>query len=162
MINKDDIIDEIVKYYMNPKKYLNVNKNSITEKIKKLDDILLNGSDDTEELLGGLFQKYSSGKLDSEIVKTIYKTRADEQGVKATIGYREIYFNEIIQNANDNTDGDKIDIIISKTEKYYEMTFSYKDKGFSVENIIGFFNTEIHTKRDNLSTTGKHGVGIKC
>ena len=161
MINKDDIIDEIVKYYMNPKKYLNVNKNSITKEIKKLDDILLNGSDDTEELLGGLFQKYSSGKLDSEIVKTIYKTRADEQGVKATIGYREIYFNEIIQNANDNTDGDKIDIIISKTEKYYEMTFSYKDKGFSVENIIGFFNTEIHTKRDNLSTTGKHGVGIK-
>lgn len=161
MINEGNLIDEIVKYYMNPKKYLNVNKERITEEIKKLDDILLNGSDDTEELLGVLFQKYSSGNLDSEIVKTIHKTRADEQGLSATRGYREIYFNEIIQNANDNTDGDTIDIIISKTENDYEMTFSYKDKGFSVENIIGFFNTEIHTKRDDLSTTGKHGVGIK-
>lgn len=161
MINEGHLIDEIVKYYMNPKKYLNVNKERITEEIKKLDDILLNGSDDTEELLGVLFQKYSSGNLDSEIVKTIHKTRADEQGLSATRGYREIYFNEIIQNANDNTDGDTIDIIISKTENDYEMMFSYKDKGFSVENIIGFFNTEIHTKRDDLSTTGKHGVGIK-
>ena len=154
-------IDEIVKYYLNPKKYLNANKEKIKNEIQKLDDILLGTSDDAEDLLVNLFSKYTSDSLDSDINKTIYKTRADEQGISATKGYKEIYFNEIIQNANDNTDGDILDVIISRPEDDYEITIKYKDKGFKVENIVGFFNTEIHTKRDDLSSTGKHGVGIK-
>ena len=113
-------IDEIVKYYLNPKKYLNANKEKIKNEIQKLDDILLGASDDAEDLLVNLFSKYTSDSLDSDINKTIYKTRADEQGISATKGYKEIYFNEIIQNANDNTDGDILDVIISRPEDDYE------------------------------------------
>ncbi|CAG7839631.1 hypothetical protein CLOHAE12215_01044 [Clostridium haemolyticum] len=156
------IVDEIVKYYMNPKKYPNDGKIAIEDAIKTLDTILLNGeSGTTNVLVNTLFKKYTSNGLDAPINATILKTRADEQGLSATRGYKEIYFNEIVQNANDNTTSDNLDIILSKKGNIYEMTLQYEDIGFSVENIVGFFNTEIHTKRDNFSATGKHGVGIK-
>ncbi|KGM94296.1 hypothetical protein Z956_08145 [Clostridium botulinum D str. CCUG 7971] len=156
------IVDEIVKYYMNPKKYPNDGKIAIEDAIKTLDTILLNGeSGTTNVLVNTLFKKYTSNGLDAPINATILKTRADEQGLSATRGYKEIYFNEIVQNANDNTTSDNLDIILSKKGNIYEMTLQYEDIGFSVENIVGFFNTEIHTKRYNFSATGKHGIGIK-
>lgn len=156
------IIDEIVKYYMNPKRYPNNSKIDIKNAIETLNTILLSGDCKTSNVLvNTLFKKYSSDRLDVPINDTILKTRADEQGLSATKGYKEIYFNEIVQNANDNTTSDNLDIILSKKDNIYEITFQYGDIGFSVENIVGFFNTEIHTKRDNLSVTGKHGVGIK-
>ena len=156
------IVDEIIKYYMNPKSYPNSNRTIIEDAIRQIDSFLIEGeSDITNGLMDTLFAKYTSEGLDAPINATIYKTRADEQGLSATRGYREIYFNEIVQNANDNTYGNNLDIILSKTDNNYELTFRYNDRGFSVENIVGFFDTEIHTKRDNLSATGKHGVGIK-
>ena len=32
---------------------------------------------------------------------------------------------------------------------------------FRFKNIIGLFNVEFHIKKNDMSTTGKHGVGIK-
>lgn len=64
--------------------------------------------------------------MEHSINSTIRKTRADEQGLSATKGYKEIYFNEIIQNANDNTTGESIRIILSNSNNNYEMSFSIK------------------------------------
>ncbi|WP_438349266.1 hypothetical protein ACP8HI_00805 [Paenibacillus sp. FA6] len=155
------LIDEIVKYYMNPKTYPNKDKNEVEKGIKELDRFLLDKNCEENEFFSALFERYTSDNVENPINSTIRKTRADEQGLSATKGYKEIYFNEIIQNANDNTTGESISIILSNINNNYEMSFLYEDSGFKTENIIGFFNTEIHTKRSDLSTTGKHGVGIK-
>lgn len=146
---------------MNPKTYPNKNKYEVKKGIKELDRFLLDKNCEENGFFRAFFERYTSDNVEHSINSTIRKTRADEQGLSATKGYKEIYFNEIIQNANDNTTGESIRIILSNSNNNYEMSFFYKDSGFKTENIIGFFNTEIHTKRSDLSTTGKHGVGIK-
>lgn len=163
MENKENknIISELATYYMNPDKYPNKNKDNIEREIKNINKGLLTNKETNCDLLQQIFGYYTSDDSTAPINSIIYKTRADEKGIAATREYKEIYFNEIIQNANDNTTGNKLEINVSKSDNQYELSFTYKDDGFNIENIIGFLNTEIHTKRDKLSATGKHGVGIK-
>lgn len=158
-----NFVEEIRNYYMNPGKYPEKNKYEIEQAIDNV-NLYLKGEKNSkgESIFNGLSSEYS--KNTAPINLLIRKTRADEEGVSATRGYKEIYFNEIIQNANDNTTGNRMNICVDyiQEEKEYSLEFEYKDKGFSVENIIGFFNSEIHTKKGNLVATGKHGVGIKA
>ena len=157
-------MNEIKIYTMNPKKYKKTNREKVETSIRILDDYLLNGKNEGKSLFDEFKKEYTSNNdLKNPIISTIYKTRADEQGMSATRLYKEIYFNEIIQNANDITDEDYILITLSRgnDKRDYIMSFEYHDEGFSTENLIGFFDTEIHTKKNNLASTGKHGVGIK-
>lgn len=162
-----DIIKEITYYYMNPDKYPNEKKKSTEDAIEELDALLSSLPTDSSQdenyegakLFELLCSTYSSD--DASIRSDIRKSRADEEGLSATRGYKEIYFNEIIQNANDNTDGDTIEVFVSKESGEYRLQFRYQDQGFRTKNIIGLFNTEIHTKKRDLASTGKHGVGIK-
>lgn len=158
------LMNEMKIYTMNPKKYKKTNMEKIETSIRILDEYLLNDKNEGKELFEEFKKEYTSNNdLKNPIISTIYKTRADEQGLSATRLYKEIYFNEIIQNANDITDEDYILITLSRDtyKRDYMLSFEYQDKGFSTENLIGFFDTEIHTKKNNLSSTGKHGVGIK-
>lgn len=163
MENRIDIIDAILKYQIS-KKYIEEEKrNEINKIIDKMNLFLLKDkNEEIRELCEEFFRQYSSDKLAGlGLNEYIYKQRADEQGLSATSGYSQIYFNEIIQNANDCTQGTELDIAIKKENDVYEMQFRYEEKGFSVKNIVGFMGTEIHTKKDDASATGKHGLGIK-
>lgn len=155
--NRKTILNSIKDYFMNPAKTLNDQRSKIEETINELDDVLKGTGKDS-----GLCEDFFDFLVkSSELIDIIKKSRADEQGLSATRGYKDYYFNEIIQNANDNTKGTVITISVSKENDYYVLSFEYDDDGFSTENLIGFFNSEIHTKGQDNSTTGKHGVGIK-
>ena len=156
-------INDIKLYFLNPKKYTG-SKTEIQEKIKEIDEFLLsNGENEADSNLFSFFQTEftSENDLKNPIISAIHKTLADNQGLSSTRNYREIHFNEIIQNANDLPSVNEITITLSLEENNYIVSFEYNDVGFSVENLIGFFDTEFHIKKKNLSSTGKHGVGIK-
>lgn len=161
--------DKIKHYIINENNFNAEDKEECEQIIKNLNTFLL-----SENLDNDVFEEFKNRynskeneymNLDKPIISTIVKTLADEQGISSTREYGEIYFNEIIQNANDITTGDCIDIYISKDEReseiFYKMKFIYADNGFKTKNLVGFFDTEIHTKKNDLSSTGKHGVGIK-
>ena len=164
MMERKEKIDEIRKYYMNPKSYPDKYKQEIETAISTMDDYLKNRKKDkdSEELISELCNVYSSNESITPINSLMRQSRADDDGVSATRGYREIYFNEIVQNANDNTNDNYLNIYANIVNDVYDLEFEYADPGFSVENIIGLFNSEIHTKKSNLAVTGKHGVGIKA
>ena len=153
------MIDEIRIYCMNKESYPNGNKKEIEKYIDLMDAYLKkgNGDKESENLVLALCGNYSSDKSDTPINTLMRQSRADDDGVSATRGYKEIYFNEIVQNANDNTNDSYLNIYVNIDKDVYCL-----DQGFSVENIIGLFNSEFHTKKRNLSATGKHGVGIKA
>ena len=166
--------DDIANYFISPGKYAG-DKKLLQDKIQKLDRYLLHPAlcnvcekqEETEAETIRLYDSLCSRCANETLLPAVIrKTLADTQGLSATKHYRESYFNEIIQNANDNTDPQKdgcrkMKVLVFRTGEQYQMSFRYKDKGFLTENIIGFFDTEIHTKSGNLAATGKHGVGIK-
>lgn len=162
-MNNTEKIDQIRIYYMNPDLYSKKNKEEIENAIKTLDNYLLCDDDTAEgkELFEALSERYSTADPNSPINTLMLQTRIDDEGISATKGYAQIYFNEIVQNANDNTTGTDLWVIVDKNSEDYIVDFYYDDKGFSVQNIIGLFNVEFHIKKNDMSTTGKHGVGIK-
>lgn len=104
------------------------------------------------------------GFLDSnrcKLVETICRATSVAQGISSLQGYREGYFNEIIQNANDLHCGDSICIITGEDGNKLTLECQYDDKGFSLSNIYAFLNREMSDKTDDDSQTGKFGVGIK-
>lgn len=104
------------------------------------------------------------GFLDSnrcKLVETICRATSVAQGISSLQGYREGYFNEIIQNANDLHCGDSICIIAGEEGNNLTLECQYDDKGFSLSNIYAFLNREMSDKTDDDSQTGKFGVGIK-
>ena len=104
------------------------------------------------------------GFLDSnrcKLVETICRATSVTQGISSLQGYREGYFNEIIQNANDLHCGDSIRIIAGERGNNLTLECQYDDKGFSLSNIYAFLNREMSDKTDDDSQTGKFGVGIK-
>jgi len=104
------------------------------------------------------------GFLDSnrcKLVETICMATSVAQGISSLQGYREGYFNEIIQNANDLHCGDSICIITGEDGNKLTLECQYDDKGFSLSNIYAFLNREMSDKTDDDSQTGKFGVGIK-
>ena len=96
-----------------------------------------------------------------KLVETICRATSVAQGISSLQGYREGYFNEIIQNANDLHCGDSICIIAGEDGDNLTLECQYDDKGFSLSNIYAFLNREMSDKTDDDSQTGKFGVGIK-
>lgn len=96
-----------------------------------------------------------------KLVETICRATSVAQGISSLQGYREGYFNEIIQNANDLHCGDSICIIAGEEGNNLTLECQYDDKGFSLSNIYAFLNREMSDKTDDDSQTGKFGVGIK-
>lgn len=96
-----------------------------------------------------------------KLVETICRATSVAQGISSLQGYREGYFNEIIQNANDLHCGDSIKILAGENDQNYTLECQYDDKGFSLSNIYAFLNREMSDKTNDDSQTGKFGVGIK-
>ncbi|MCC8028269.1 MAG: hypothetical protein LIO75_00425 [Lachnospiraceae bacterium] len=96
-----------------------------------------------------------------KLVETICRATSAAQGISSLQGYREGYFNEIIQNANDLHCGDSVCIIAGEKGNNLTLKCRYDDEGFSLSNIYAFLNREMSDKTDDDSQTGKFGVGIK-
>ena len=103
------------------------------------------------------------GFLDSnkqKMIETICRATREE-GIASLSGYREGYFNEIVQNANDLHCGNRISIETKIQGTKYTMSCKYKDNGFEISNIYGFLNREMSDKSSVAGQTGKFGIGIK-
>lgn len=96
-----------------------------------------------------------------KLVETICRATSVVQGISSLQGYKEGYFNEIIQNANDLHCGENIQILVGEKGRNYTLKCQYADRGFSLSNIYAFLNREMSDKTDDDSQTGKFGVGIK-
>ena len=80
--------------------------------------------------------------------------------------YKEGYFNEIIQNANDivlysGIENPTIEIECKKADNIYEIICSYPDKGFSLKDIYGFCSRGNSNKSSESGQEGMYGIGIK-
>lgn len=82
--------------------------------------------------------------------------------------YKEGYFNEIIQNANDivwkvkDVKNPKMTVCVSKEkDNVYKVTCTYPDMGFSLENIYGFCTRGNSDKKSENGQEGMYGIGIK-
>lgn len=160
-MENDYILSQIKKYYISPEKFPNESKREVERSIGHLNRMLIQ-EEPADELLKEVLSKYTTDSIDFDMNRMMYQSISDKDGFSTTKGYREIYFNEIIQNANDNTRGDTVDITVRKLNNgNYQYQFEYEDAGFEIKDIMGFLTSELHTKGDNLKTTGKHGVGIK-
>jgi len=96
-----------------------------------------------------------------KLVETICRATSGTQVISSLQGYREGYFNEIIQNANDLHCGDSVEINVSRNGSECTLECQYADKGFELSNIYAFLNREMSDKSENEAQTGKFGVGIK-
>lgn len=158
-------LKELSRYFQSPERYNKEKKTGIETLIATLDREL-KGSDQKNPENNPLFRElrdfYSDSERENPITQIMYQTNSTEKGLHATNQYKEIYFNEIIQNANDLSQGEEVSILLEdEDEQDYIMSFTYKDGGFSTKDIICFLNAEFHGKEGDLSSTGKHGVGIK-
>ncbi|UYB50118.1 hypothetical protein OCI51_26025 (plasmid) [Lysinibacillus capsici] len=134
-----------------------VNKEiEVLPEIKKADDFLYDFNAYTlEEIeceieLVGLIQ-------DSGTMLNIIAQQSEPELIK---GYKENYFNEIIQNANDLSVGTEITFEMERINEVYSCTAVYDDPGFKVSNIVSFCNRGLSDKKRH-EQTGKYGVGIK-
>lgn len=93
------------------------------------------------------------------LMQTIESIRTDN-GRELIKGYKDNYFNEIIQNANDLYAGDCVNVSIVDKDDNIELICCYKDYGFEMKDIYGFCNTSKGSKTENQ--TGKFGIGIKA
>lgn len=82
--------------------------------------------------------------------------------------YKEGYFYEIVQNANDivwkvpDIQNPKMAISVAKRENDgYKVTCTYPDAGFTLENIYGFCTRGNSDKETEKGQEGMYGIGIK-
>lgn len=108
-------------------------------------------------------------KILSELKTTInscVKVRNNPKKKDDLKKYKEGYFNEIIQNANDviwKTDKKNpiVDVIVLRQGMTYTVTCNYPDNGFSLENIYGFCTRGNSDKKSENGQEGMYGIGIK-
>lgn len=172
---KNDFYSKLVANTINPKGF--GKKDDFASLKKAVDTQLLQGGDMEEKVeiaLQSLFAQLNAEPNDASnaFVKNMMKMTT-EKGISTTNEYREIYFNEIIQNANDlQSEGMNEEIQVETKvevleqgedpEKEYSISFIYSDDGFTSSNLVGFMEMEISAKAKKETATGKHGVGIKC
>lgn len=94
------------------------------------------------------------------------KSRNNEKKKDDLKKYKEGYFNEIVQNANDvvwktQIDNPEIVVEVSKKDDVYFVECSYPDKGFTLENIYGFCTRGNSDKKSDNGQEGMYGIGIK-
>ncbi len=132
-----------------------------TVDIKEMDTMLLNPR---ENMYVSSFLQSQADDLRKIIVSL--KSSESSNGREQIKGYKENFFNEIIQNINDvkvpdNCEKkDRIDIDINKEGACYLIKCEYKDSGFKSKDIFGFCNTGMGAKGENED--GKFGLGIKA
>lgn len=131
-------------------------KDEVRVELNKANSFLLNQADKEPVWLQGFFTSNCN-----KMKETIF--RAMRSGGMASLsGYKEGYFNEIIQNANDLHCGTSIEVQMKVVgHEKYRVTCKYYDKGFSLSNIYGFLNREMSDKSASAGQTGKFGIGIK-
>lgn len=128
---------------------------SIKQAIQEADQYLIHQNGKCPEWLTSFFDS-NREKMTETICRA---TRAG--GIASLNGYREGYFNEIIQNANDLRYPEYIEVNTSIDDSIYTVECIYKDKGFSISNVYGFLNREMSDKSEVNQQTGKYGIGIK-
>lgn len=138
---------------------------SVNVYISKADKFLLEDELDKPAFLTEFFIKTSD--MLRTTVNGCIKSRNNPKKKDDLKKYKEGYFNEIIQNANDvvkssGVENPKIKIECKKyNELEYEVKCSYPDKGFSLKDIYGFCSRGNSNKSTELGQEGMYGIGIK-
>lgn len=153
MSKKDEIIREITDILSQDDK----SKYEKNEHIKKADKYLKKNEGNKEEIEWlDTFFEYNKNIMIEIINRIISKGSVDIEG------YKEGYFNEIIQNANDLKYPDKnnaIEFTVGKENEEYILEATYKDNGFSISDIYSFLHKGMSNKVEGQ--TGRFGIGIK-
>lgn len=102
----------------------------------------------------------------SSTINGCVKSRNNEKKKDDLKKYKEGYFNEIVQNANDvvwktESENPEILVAVSKENSRYSVTCSYPDKGFTLENLYGFCTRGNSDKKSDNGQEGMYGIGIK-
>ncbi len=138
----------------------------VRELIEIADKFLLGDTKEIPDFLTPFLER-TSNDLKSTINNCV-KTRNNPEKKDDLKKYKEGYFNEIIQNANDivnltGINNPSVDVTVSKEAvtggEKYSVVCRYPDKGFSLKNIYGFCTKGNSDK--NASQEGMYGVGIK-
>ncbi|WP_392486571.1 hypothetical protein ACER0A_004900 [Haloimpatiens sp. FM7315] len=142
-------IDDIVKHY-----------------IFEADEFLLNTDNPNKpDFLDDFFDKAKNMLVST--VNGCIKSRNNPKKKDDLKKYKEGYFNEIIQNANDVVLNSQIkyptiEIQCKKYNEYeYEIVCLYPDKGFALTDIYGFCSRGNSNKSSELGQEGMYGIGIK-
>ena len=159
-IKAQSIIDAIQRYEIGEEGFLD---KDVDEAVKKADSFLL---DNGEEPC--FFEDFVS-KTITDLKTTIngcIKSRNNPKKKDDLKKYKEGYFNEIIQNANDvvwktRSENPTVEMSFSKVGNKYTVRCVYPDKGFSLENIYGFCTRGNSDKKSQNGQEGMYGIGIK-
>lgn len=96
------------------------------------------------------------------------KSRNNEKQKDDLKKYKEGYFNEIVQNANDivwtakGKENPEMTIQVCKEANHtYKVSCTYPDQGFRLENIYGFCTRGNSDKKSENGQEGMYGIGIK-
>lgn len=135
----------------------------IEKYIDEANSFLLDGKDKPN------FYDEFIGKTLSDLKTTIngcIKARNNPKKKDDLKKYKEGYFNEIIQNANDivwklEQVNPVLEIVVAKHEQVYTVKCMYPDKGFTLENIYGFCTRGNSNKKSENGQEGMYGIGIK-
>lgn len=138
---------------------------NIQRYIAQADTFLLNLGNEKPDFLDDVFDRTKSMLVST--VNSCIKSRNNNQKKDDLKKYKEGYFNEIIQNANDiaiysNKDFPSVEIqCIKHEEDEYELICSYPDRGFSLTDIYGFCSRGNSNKNSKNGQEGMYGIGIK-
>lgn len=141
--------------------------NDINKYIEEADEFLLGKNKiNKPDFIEKFFYKTKSMLIST--VNGCIKSRNNPKKKDDLKKYKEGYFNEIIQNANDiviNSEKENpiINIECNKNceNNEYEIICSYPDKGFSLKDIYGFCSRGNSNKSSQQGQEGMYGIGIK-
>ena len=158
-MNEKEISNNIGLYIINPD-YFNDNEETekeIKEYKKESDDYFLCGTGNPSFI--DTFMEDLNKKFKETVANC---TKPADKSLK---NYREGYFNELVQNANDAISetvrcGD-FKCTVSKEDNIYTVTCSYPDEGFDTKDIYGFCTKENSNKEQKKGQVGNFGIGIK-
>ena len=138
----------------------------VTQYIKDADDFLFNKENSAKPDFLDDFFVVTKNMLVTTVNGCI-KSRNNPKRKDDLKKYKEGYFNEIIQNANDvvlksEVKNPIVEIVCEKSENNeYSMTCTYPDKGFSLTDIYGFCSRGNSNKSSESGQEGMYGIGIK-
>lgn len=144
-----------------------IQREEIDDKVRKLidnaNDYLLNDKEKPDYY--DAFIEKTVGDLKTTVNGCV-KSRNNEKKKDDLKKYKEGYFNEIVQNANDvvwktEINNPEIVVEVSKNDNEYYVKCSYPDKGFTLENIYGFCTRGNSDKKSDNGQEGMYGIGIK-
>lgn len=159
MIKKDKsekVIDAIERAEMT---------DDIKKNIDEADNYLLGLNNEKPNFLDDFLYKTKS--MLATTVNRCIKSRNKPEEKDDLKKYKEGYFNEIIQNANDVAMESEIENPIIKvacskeSHSAYKIECTYPDNGFSLTDIYGFCSRGNSNKSTKKGQEGIYGIGIK-